>query len=246
MRLIAKILDYFEYPVLTGFYKGLRLKGSLEFIHQFKKLTTEQRFFSNLDLKDKIIYDVGGYKGYLTGFFALKAQQVYTFEPNPYNIHRIYALTKHNNLINVRVFEIAVGEKQDTAELTFNLDKSAQGSIDPQISENIKHCKKIIVQVDSLDNQILKENLLKPDFVKIDVEGYEIPVLYGMKKTIEKYKPDLHVEIHGIGEEKKKNAFKVIDYLSRFDYSLLHVERNAPVKVENADLAFEGHIFAHT
>lgn len=37
---------------------------------------------------------------------------------------------------------------------------------------------------------------LRPDFIKIDVEGYEWTVLQGMEKTLRDFSPVLHLELH--------------------------------------------------
>ena len=56
---------------------------------------------------------------------------------------------------------------------------------------------------------LLKEKLIFPDFIKIDVEGLEYNVLNGMKNTLHEKKPKLFIEIHGqTFEEKKDNIFK--------------------------------------
>jgi len=46
-------------------------------------------------------------------------------------------------------------------------------------------CKKI----DGMD-------IPKPDFIKIDVEGFELDVINGALETIRRYKPGIFVEIH--------------------------------------------------
>lgn len=49
----------------------LKLRGGLDFL-RFKSFDQEEQFLCNLDLKEKIIYDVGSHIGILTIFFAKK------------------------------------------------------------------------------------------------------------------------------------------------------------------------------
>ena len=55
--------------------------------------------------------------------------------------------------------------------------------------------KKEIVNVISLDSFVYK-NKLKPNFIKMDIEGSEYDAFLGMKKTIKKYSPLLIFEFN--------------------------------------------------
>lgn len=56
-------------------YGGVRLKlrGGLDFLG-FKRFDQEEQFLRNLDLQEKIIYDIGSHVGILTIFFAKKCE----------------------------------------------------------------------------------------------------------------------------------------------------------------------------
>ena len=43
----------------------------------------------------------------------------------------------------------------------------------------------------SIDEAVEKQNLEKVDFIKMDVEGAELPVLKGAAKTLKRFKPKL-------------------------------------------------------
>jgi hypothetical protein len=54
-----------------------------------------------------------------------------------------------------------------------------------------------LVSVESLTLDDFFENRqVRPDVIKIDVEGAEINVLRGMKKIIQEHKPILFIEVH--------------------------------------------------
>ena len=49
--------------------------------------------------------------------------------------------------------------------------------------------------VDTLDSQIAFHGCSQVDFIKIDVEGYELQVLKGAEKTIQEFTPVIFIEI---------------------------------------------------
>jgi len=65
----------------------------------------------------------------------------------------------------------------------------------------------IEVPIKRLDDYIKKRNLEKISLIKIDVEGFEFPVLKGLQKYFEntKYRPDIICEI-------QPSAYPLLDY----------------------------------
>ena len=45
----------------------------------------------------------------------------------------------------------------------------------------------------SIDDLVIKKKLSKVDFIKMDIEGAEVPALNGAINTIKKYKPKLAI-----------------------------------------------------
>lgn len=204
----------------------------------------EHRFLMNLDLKGKTVYDLGGYKGSITLFFAKavgKEGIVVTFEPNPENYEIIMERLKLNNLENVKVHQIAIGNKKDRATFAFHPSAPYRGSMKKSIIKKLlkkKGAKFISVDVDSLDNQIATQNLAGPDLIKIDVEGSEMDVLLGMEETIQKHKPKLIIELHG----QMENSQNVYKFLFSKGYSVYHIELDKKITLSNIDIATKGHI----
>ena len=58
------------YVVRHGLAKGLKRRGGLGFVPQMGRLSLEETFLEGLDLAGQTVYDIGGYEGVFTLFFA--------------------------------------------------------------------------------------------------------------------------------------------------------------------------------
>ena len=236
------------YTSRSGLAKGLKLKSGLRFIPRLP--TQEEKFIRDLDINGQTIYDIGGDAGIFTMFFARsvgKRGKTITFEPNPQSYDRILEHLKLNNFDNVEVHQIALGKKTGKAILAVRQSDAGTGSLQEDIKASIlqeKGSNTIQVEIDSLDSQIITNNLPKPDLVKIDVEGLELDVLQGMSETIEDYKPKLFIEIHGVDMQRKiENVQRVVDFLITRGYSIYHVESGEMITSSNAQIAKAGHLY---
>src|SRR5829696_4306460 len=86
-RVIATLsqrLDGITYTQRHGLIRGMRRQGGLGFLpavlaggdHE----TAEHRFLRQLDLRDKVVYEIGAFQGILTLFFSSRAKEVIAYE----------------------------------------------------------------------------------------------------------------------------------------------------------------------
>lgn len=247
-RLLSQYLDKRTYVVRHGLAAGLKRRGGIGFIK--RPLSKEEAFVQQLDLRGRVVYDIGAYQGEYTLFLARAVGPdgcVVTFEPNPDNYHRVLENVALNGFRNVRVLNIALGDRTGVASLTFRPSERAAGSIEQHLADEMatsKEAKTLEVRIETLDSLIQRERLPIPDFVKIDVEGLEFDVLTGMAETISSHSPALFIEIHGAGMERKvENAQRVVERVTRDGYTVVHVESDSAVTTANAAVAREGHVF---
>jgi len=247
---VDKLFHDCSFRVPFGIARGLRVRG-VQGVLRNPRLSKEEQFYFALNLSNKTVYDIGGHVGIMALFFsrmAGSAGSVITMEPNPINVSRIKDNLALNCIQNVEVIQTAVGDQQGRAELVFGSTETAMGSLNKEIKESIELDKEsiaITVDIDLLDQIVESRRLKMPDFVKIDVEGFEINVLRGMKKIIEKVKPELFLEVHGMTyETKEKNVKEIVQFLLENKYSVYHVESETPIQAENTAVAREGHLYA--
>lgn len=118
-----------------------------------------------LNVEGKTVYDIGGYLGESSIYFALKgAKEVFCFEPYPYAYQSAYKNTLPYK--NIVLKNAAVGGSNSTIKLDNNYE-SYGGSI-------LLHTGKIRVPVLSL-RSIIKEK--RNAVVKIDCEGGEYEII---------------------------------------------------------------------
>jgi FkbM family methyltransferase len=149
--------------------------------------------------------DVGANVGVWTQYMAKKGTKIYAFEPNPQSFNFLKGLRQRYS--NIVLFPYALGERDYTAELKFSSSGHDSLIIEhPDFTGN-----HILVTVRSLDSFDIQDVGL----IKIDTEGYEVPVLLGARRTIEKWKPRLIVEVH---EPYVKQRLKVKKILTTYGY----------------------------
>lgn len=135
------------------------------------------------------ILDVGANIGNHSLYWCSKksAKKVYAFEP----IQNTFSILKKNVEINgledkISLFNMGVGEKSTQGKIkVFRTANIGSTSIEESESGDLK-----IVALDELEE--LKD--MKIDFIKIDVEGFEIFALKGALQLIQKNRPDIFIE----------------------------------------------------
>src|ERR1035441_3118651 len=92
---ISKSLN-FSYTSRRGLAKGLKRRGGLGFLPGGPP-TAEEDFLRTLDLRGKTVFDVGGFIGLMTIFFASRAAHVVTYEPLPASRSKIRRSEEHTS-----------------------------------------------------------------------------------------------------------------------------------------------------
>ena len=149
------------------------------------------------------ILDVGAHVGYYARLFSTltgDSGQVVAFEPHP----RTHAVLLQNvgELSNVTTHQVAVAEREGTAELYDYLMMSASGSLhyDQALADLQRaqmgefdvaprydtqfEMQKFTVKTLPIDKCLMEMGIRQVDFVKMDIEGAEMGALRSMKQTI--------------------------------------------------------------
>jgi FkbM family methyltransferase len=143
--------------------------------------------------RPKCVVDVGANIGAFSLYQAMvkEAGSVIAFEPSPDAFVRLAKNVQINGLLNVRVVNAAVGDKQGV--LSFS---EGRMSVNSKVSEN----GSLKVPCMTLDTEL--SHIPSIDILKVDTEGYEMHVLQGASETLKKTKR-IACELH-YPEEKQE------------------------------------------
>lgn len=248
----TNLFDTATYTVSHGLLKGMKRKGGLGWVplmFSSGTLTAEHQFWSDLDLSGLTVYDVGSFHGLLALFFASQAKAVVCFEPNTQNHKRLMENLSLNGIKNVEVRKVGVGSQRETRRMVGNPLMPGGSSVDEKAVEGVlrdgAETRVEDIAIITLDEEIPQAKLPPPDFIKIDIEGWEIEALRGARNTLELHKPALFLEMHGeTVREKKRKVAEIISFLWEINYrSIRHIETGTMITPANTAVAMEGHLY---
>ena len=173
------------------------------------------------------VLEVGGHIGYFSTLYADlvgKQGKVEVFEPSEKNAKYLERNIRLLGDLGSIVSVVKKGAGDVNQQLTFYIDpiSGQNNSFVPefegfmtsreQSAETDAHTISETVDVVTLDSY-LDGAMRFPNFVKIDVEGFEWNVVQGFKQTIEKTKPSLMIEIQA-------DADKIFDFFYTQGYAI--------------------------
>jgi FkbM family methyltransferase len=185
---------------------------------------------NTLNIKNPIFFDIGA----STGSFSLLQKCIptittHSFEPIPNIFNILQKNIKLNNIQNIFLNNIALGESDYETTIKLpeyskfetlrkNTGLATLGQTPLRFDKYVELPTKVI----SLDNYCEKNNINNIDIIKIDTEGYEYHILKGGSKIISKYKPIIFME-YNLTNMKQCNITEkqILDIINDFDYTIL-------------------------
>lgn len=193
-----------EVPLTVRWYDGLEVDVRLGNDHSLCLYVSgsfepnEFHFLGQILKPGMTVLDVGANEGLYTLFSARRVGppgRVVAFEPSSRERSRLEHNVARNRLGNVTVVPCAVGSSHGTAALQIasgvHSGHNTLGALvyDDAPAAGIEH-----VPVERLDTLIERLGVATVDVIKIDVEGAEMHVLEGARRTLTTHRPILMVE----------------------------------------------------
>lgn len=192
----------------------LRIHVPLKYWHSKYKgyIEPEMVLLKKIIQLDDYVIDIGGNQGIYSYFISKFCRNIKIFEPNS----QCYELlsTWASSYEGISVHRAALSNEEGSGSLLipvdeFGIEHDSSAAIQNNNFDNTRIEKVYIKTLDSF-------NFNKVDFIKIDVEGHEFPLLQGSIETIKKNKPCLLIEI-----EQRHNSLeisKIFQYIEHLGY----------------------------
>ena len=231
---MIKDFEYFLKKFLPEKYLlEKRLKRAIKKNYE-KELALIEKFSD----KSKDALDIGVYRGVYSYKLAQYFNYVHSFEPNPLLFPYLNKNLK-KIINNIELYNFALSNNNGETYLKLpirsqsifskNIEELYQlgaASIHPK--NNFNKFKEVTVKKKKLDDFKINNKI---GFIKIDVEGHEIEVIDGAKKTILENMPVLLVEIE---ERHTQSSVKnSIDYIEKFGYDCLFLKDRNLISIKN-------------
>ena len=179
--------------------------------HEFFTSAIMDKFIKN----GMTVLDVGAHLGWSSLYMACRVGpngKVLAFEPSKVLAPYLKENISINEYQNIQVYDKALIEKDTDMDIAHSKIHSSSGSSKVACTT----FDKFFYTNSSLD---------KIDFVKIDIEGFEMGCLIGMSAFLLSNKPLITVEVHGsFLQEFGYTAKDVINFLEGFSYKIVYSE----------------------
>ena len=178
-------------------------------LHEFPDMGFLLHFLRSDDLFVDVGANVGSYT--ILACSAVRAKGI-VFEPVPSTFYRLVENIRLNHLDEkVKCINKGLGSHEGNIAFTSENDTTNHAVASGEKCENA-----INVEVVTLDTAL---NGNAPQLIKIDVEGYETPVLEGAQKTLEKHELNAVImELNGSGSRYGYDEARILELMFSYGF----------------------------
>ena len=189
-------------------------------------------FYKNANNK-KCILDIGSHIGLTILPISSKKNFIHAFDISKTNCKILQKHLKINNIYNVKINNLCVSNNTRKIKYYDTLFSNPNNTVN--ISTNNIFNSSIMIESIKLDDYVYT-NKLKPDVIKIDVEGYEYFVLEGAIKIINKYNPLIILSYHpNLLKKNGINNIKFMKLINDLQLSITCINGKIPTTLKSED-----------
>jgi FkbM family methyltransferase len=137
--------------------------------------------------------DIGANIGATSLLLGQIAKSVVSFEAAPSTFRFLEQNVKASNLANVTLVNVGLGSKRQVMQITIAPSNRSGAYISNKTEASAGHIQEN-VQIETLDGFL--EAGAHVDFIKLDVEGFELEVLKGANEVLRSSRPTVMLEMN--------------------------------------------------
>ena len=238
--MVYKILRFFLKNIIVVFYPKVTSKKYLNKYNLTYETSQHLNFFlkkticyeSNIQAilkkyisKGDIIFDIGANIGQFSIFFhhlISNSGNIISVEPDPVNFKYLSINKEINKLKNLKIINCGIGSKKGTLKFYQDLITGGRmGTFVRELAVNKQSSSKK-VKIKTIDELINEFGM--PNFVKVDVEGFEISLLNGYR--------NINNNIIFMIEVRENTKYKVFEFFNDKNYKCYVID-NSEILVSN-------------
>ena len=222
-----------------------RIQGKLIWVHPRARFSLTARTFFKGEAHVQtwlteqlkpghVFFDVGAHHGRVSMWALLlvgKEGAVYSFEPSPANLAILEWHKSVNNFSHWIVVPRAIADEDAVARQFFLIDSgdspmnSLTSGVPGMPLMEGRNIGEISIQTLSLDT-FHRDVGVRPNVVKIDVEGAELLVLRGARKLLSEAHPTLILAVHPYWLPNQHSPAQIADLLKAHGYKIFNSKGN--------------------
>ena len=168
-----------------------------------------------------VLFDIGAHCGLISALWcaAKSGNRAFSFEPSPMLAQRVAEIRDLNQFGDrMDVNQVGIGEGNGTADMVMD---PVGGFVQ---SRHFDHTmwstpESIEIAIESIEAASARLQVI-PNFIKIDIEGYEYEAIRGSAAFLSQHRPGIFLELHlNYLEERNLSPQSVVELLEQCGYS---------------------------
>ncbi len=216
-----------------------RLQAFLRQVHYRRKLRqaqlTDEPDLAAISLLTKpgdTVFDLGANFGLFTRFLSEsvgKEGRVFSFEPTGDMFGVLEGNCAHLGLSNARIFRTALSDRTGVSEMVIPVrEDGTLNHYEASLAGGEGGGKSVAVETSTLDDFCAHHGIDRIDFIKCDVEGHELEVLDGARRTLLHHRPTMLIEVNA-PLDAGGHGTRVLEKVRELDYDI-HTLQNGELK----------------